>query len=311
VPAPTVPSVADEQSLPILLWRVLGGLEQAHRDHGAGAGALPSLEVWSNLLRRLDAEGVPSRDLPGLLCLSKRALRSHLSLAQRRGWVEEVSLAAKRPGVRLTDAGEAVRRRWPKVRQAAEQTWADGAGAGPADGLRPALVDLVGGLALEHPHYPASYGAADARVSGGHGQDWKPVPRGAGDTASDLPLSALVSEALMDFALEYEERADVALSVALLALTHIPDRGRPARGLGIPAGWLSALVRHGVLHADQRPEGVWLTLTADGERLAGAHEHHVRAVEEFWRQRYGAKVVDGVRSALASVGRAPHVRAAG
>ena len=45
------------------------------------------------------------------------------------------------------------------------------------------------------------------RVRGaGHGNDWKPVERAEGDTVSTLPLTALLSQALMAFTIDYEDR---------------------------------------------------------------------------------------------------------
>ena len=40
------------------------------------------------------------------------------------------------------------------------------------------------------------------------------MPREGGDTVSHLPLSALVSEALVAFAMDYEEESPVALSLS-------------------------------------------------------------------------------------------------
>lgn len=286
-----------EQSLPSLLWSVLAGLDRAHRDHGAGAGARPSLELRSNLLRVIDDEGVPRRDLPEMLCLSKRAARSNVSFACRRGWVEELGQGRDRR-VRFTDAGRAVVRQWPSLREAAECTWEQRAGSGALERARQPLAVLVSNLPLEHPHYPASYGAADPRVTGGHGRDWKPVSRSKRDAATGLPLSALLSEALMAFALAYEDRAGVALPVAARVLCPMSDEGRDARSLDIPPGWLSALVRHGLLHTDQRRDGLYLTLTSRGRELALAHAAHVQAVEEQWSTELGSEVVHNARAGL-------------
>jgi len=57
--------------------------------------------------------------------------------------------------------------------------------------LRNSLEEVVAAIPLEHPHYPASYAAADASITGGNGLDWKAVSRGDGDTVSSLPRSAL------------------------------------------------------------------------------------------------------------------------
>jgi hypothetical protein len=177
--------------------------------------------------------------------LSKRAVRSRVSLAARHGLVEE--LKASRGGgiVRLTLRGSDVAARWKALQQAAEERWQATVGTHWSGKLlRASLEDLVAALPLEHPHYPASYGAADASITGGNGEDWKAVPRVDGDTVSDLPLSALISESLVAFAMQYEEQSPVALSLSTDVIRRIPVGGRPRRELATSPG-VSALIRHG------------------------------------------------------------------
>jgi hypothetical protein len=179
--------VIASDTLPSLLWAALDGLERAYVDEGAGR--MPSLEQWANLLRVLDDRGVRYRELPALLRLSKRAVRSRLSSAIRNGWVEELKSGRDQATVRLTVFGFDVGARWKPLQDSAEDRWREKVGADRTSRLRPSLEELVAMMPLEHPHYPASYGAAD----GGNGQDWKGVPRKNGDTVSHLPLSALIS----------------------------------------------------------------------------------------------------------------------
>lgn len=98
--------------------------------------------------------------------------------------------------MRLTVHGFDVAARWESLQDAADERWRAKVGFDKPVKLRAALENIVGKLPLEHPHYPAGYGAADARVTGGNGQDWKAVPRKPGDTVSHLPLSALLSQAI-------------------------------------------------------------------------------------------------------------------
>lgn len=292
----------DDHSLPSLLSKALEGIVAVYLDKGAGLGTQPSLEMWSNLLRALNDKGVVKRALPERLCLSRRAMRSYLALACRRGWAEELRGGRDQAAVRLTRDGGAVARHWPGLRKAAERTWEERVGRGVLERVHEPLAVLVSRLPLEYPHYPASYGMADARVTGGYGQDWKPVHRGKGDTTSSLPLSALLSEALMGFAHAYEDRAEVALCPARRVLTRLPPEGRDARSLNIRGGWLSAMVRHGVLSAEERGDTVQITLTEVGRGLAEAHEDNVQAVEQQWSTDFGAEVVGSVREALEGIG---------
>jgi hypothetical protein len=163
-------------------------------------------------------------------------------------------------------------------------------GGDRATALRSSLEQLVRRFDLELPHYPVGYGPADHGATGGgaqwgrgalsfdpeaelraaarreaesdgridvrnHGQDWSPVPRGDGDTVSGLSLTALTSEALMAFTIDFEACGGLSLAYVADLLRHIGDDGvdirlRPARGVAatgeLPVHWAFAgLKRHG------------------------------------------------------------------
>jgi hypothetical protein len=80
-------------TLPSLLLTVLGGLERVYIDEGAGRFAIPSLDLWANLLRAVHEAGIDRRELPAILRLSKRAVRSRVSTTVRHGLVEELKVS--------------------------------------------------------------------------------------------------------------------------------------------------------------------------------------------------------------------------
>ncbi|MGH8987299.1 MAG: hypothetical protein ACRDXC_01700 [Acidimicrobiales bacterium] len=258
---------------------------------------MPSLDVWANLLRVLDVEGVDRRQLPSLLRLSTRAVRSRVSAAVRSGWAEEPEHGGAQVLVGLSDQGAAVAGRWRELEPASECRWRAGVGAGHASDLRRALESVVSALPLELPHYPASYGAAAASITGGHGQDWKPVSRTGEDSVSQLPVSALVSQALVAFAIDYQELSPVALTLSAAVIKRIPPQGRPVRGLGHGAG-LSALARHGFVKLVGDGKDAVVQLTKRGAAVHDAYDDRVEALETEWRQRFGSSEVAALRSAL-------------
>lgn len=288
-------------NLPAQLWPALDGLERRHAEQGAGPAAMPSLRDWSNLLRVLDGTGTASRDLPNLLRLSKRAVRSRVARAVRHGWAEEGESGRGRATVRLTAKGVSVAGQWEPLRSSAERAWESRAGAGAVRQLRDALEALVAQFPLEHPHYPAGYGATDTSITGGNGADWKAVPREPGDTVSSLPLSALLSQALVAFAMAYEQRSEVALLLCATVLKRVPPEGHPASGLGSSVG-RSALERHGFIRSGSSQCKPTIHLTSRGRRASDAHEELLRAVERDWRKTFGDTIVDEVYEALRSVG---------
>ncbi len=286
-------------SMPSLLWAALRQLERAHEDEGAGRTSMPTLGLWSNVLRVLDESGVDRRDLARLARVSKRAAKSRLAEAVRGGWAEALPSGGSVARVRWTARGSQAASWWPALCHGAEQRWRAKVGDEVIDKFRASIEAVVARLPLEHPHYPATYGAADASVTGGPGQDWSAVRRTGDGGVRGLPLSALVSQAAVHFAVGYEERSDVAFSLAARVLTKVPAEGRPLVGLARTA-WLSALERHRYVRAtgESGPAGPAFVLTERGRRCAGGHNDLVEQVEAAWATEYGNALVGGLREAL-------------
>lgn len=294
-------------SLPSLLHGALDGLELIYSEEGAGKHPFPSLDLWANLLRGVDRAGIDRRELPSILRLSKRAVRTRVSTAVRHGWVEDLLNDRSGGTVRLTSRGFEVVARWKGLQRRAEDMWQARTGLQLSNRLRSALEDLVAEFPLEHPHYPASYGPADASITGGNGVDWKPVYRVGANTVSDLPLSALVSQALVAFAMQYEELSPVALSLSTTVIRQIPAEGRLLKELGRSPG-VSALIRHGYVRAGG-PSGKEIAcLTRRGLEVHRAYEERIQTVEASWRQRFGEDRVAALVFALEEVRVQPALR---
>src|SRR5215210_5556691 len=140
--------------------------------------ARPGLSTEAVLLRTLEAGPAPIRELWRIGRVSKRAMETIVNAAMRQHMVA------------LDDGTVSLLTSLPE--------------ADPAS--CPPLEALVSQLELEHPHFPVPYGTADPTFTGGPGVDWKPVPRGLDSSIGDLPISALLSQALVAFAIEYESR---------------------------------------------------------------------------------------------------------
>jgi hypothetical protein len=288
-------------ALPSLLWNVFWGLEREYANEGAGTALLPPLDMWANLLRVVNQTGIDRRALSTCLRLSKRAVRSRLSMAVRHAWVEELKIGPGQAIVRLTLRGSDAAARWKTAQSTAEERWQASVGICSSDKLRASLENLVAAFPLEHPHCPASYGPADATVTGGNGKDWKEVLRADGDTVSDLSLSALVSEAIVDFAMRYEEISPVALSLGTGVIRRIPAEGLPLRELGRSAS-VSALIRHGYLRVGG-DGGRIIYLTHRGVDVQRAHEERIHWVEKGWCDAFGNGRVTELRRALEDLAR--------
>ncbi len=180
--------------------------------------------------------------------------------------------------------------------------------------LRAPLTAVVDKFELELPHYWVTYGGADPTVTGGryrpgddgpprvppHGADWKPVLR-EGKTTRDLSITALVSQALCNFATDYECEGPPLGWTIHGALAIDPENGTPLaevpRFACLSGTGRSGLERHGVVKVGPKPRQV-AKLTPIGQRVRELYGSHVATVEQRWRDVYGEAAVTKLRAEL-------------
>ena len=177
---------------------------------------------------------------------------------------------------------------------------------------------------LEWPHYPTGYGPADLSITGGvyvpgggerdsevptHGVDWAPVLRHdvGGSSVAGLALSALLSQAFVAFAADFEELGIGGLHLAASVLRLLPDGGVPVsdipmlsrlKGDGSPSSNAIATSRSSAPPA--RP-GAARRADPRVRNTRDQYEPSVRRVEDRWGHKYGADVVARLRAAVESV----------
>jgi len=199
--------------------------------------------LWSNLLRVVGDDGVDRNALPLHVRLSKRVVKATVDGMVRHEWA-----SVDGGVVRLTDVARRARDEWGARIVQAEATW-------PGASLRAPLEAFVSRLPLEYSHYPRGYGAADWRVTGGDGVDWRAVDRDLGaDTVTSFSLLALLSQALVGFTAEYESRVPLAMLVgwyldAAFSSGCVPLADAPSV-LMIAGNGKSSLERHGAVAVD-------------------------------------------------------------
>ena len=304
-------------ALPTLLARTLLDLN-GEFDEAAQDEKPLSLMLSADLLRAIPDEGVSVKDLGPALRISRRALRGWLGLEKKGGWFTVEAIAPRGKVVALTERGRRLRDRGAALVDETERAWQSKVGAAKAKRLRSVLETIVSQFDLELPHYPITYGPVDPSAVGGggavrgkpgpprippHGADWAPVVRDGGDTVSALPLHALVSQALVAFTIDYEERMFPMAWSALLA-SSLPDGSAPMEELpeilGVNGLGKSLLERHGIVKVTGKDKKV-ANLTPIGLRIRDAHEPMLAAAEALWRERYGTDVVDELVAALDAV----------
>jgi hypothetical protein len=291
-------------SLPTLLSKVLGKLtSEVEAAEGAKA---PPLPVWANVLRCLpDAGGeLQEHELPEAARISKRLATAAVTHAARAGWISLDPSKGKDRRLTLTDTGAAATQAWPLRLGELDSRWV-------GTPLRSVLEDVVHRLPLELPHFPASYGAADPSAIGSpyvqgakrkegelaHGTDWRPVPR-IDDSVTSLPITALLSQTLMAFTIDYEDRFPWPLANTANVLVHIGSKPTPLKLLppkhGISGKGTSLLERHLIVTVTK--EGV--ALSDRGELVLKHHPQRLKATETLWRERFGSEIVDALRGHL-------------
>jgi hypothetical protein len=297
--------MGNRRALPVLLSRVIGGIT---RELEGGGDGVSSLAVHSNVLRCV-GEGTSSRKLAADARTSTRLAIAAVTGADRRGWIT-AGPGRRDQEVALTAAGQASVETWDARLQAFDATVT-------AADLREVAAPMVSRLPLELPWYPASYGTADPSVTGGafvrgssdgdvppHGQDWKPVHRADGDTVSGIPITALLSQLLVAFAIAYEARPMWPLSSTTLVVCHLRDEPMPLDEVpgkhGITGNGKSLLERHGVCVVapdPANPRRKLVRLTGRGSTILSGHRRALNEVEAMWRDRHAA-AVDDLRAAL-------------
>ena len=283
------------------------------------AAEQPSLGIWSNVLRVVGETGLPTRELPQRAVLSKRGVRAVLRDLDRLQWVRTEKrgrtnhLYLTEPGRRAADAGA-------RLVDDVERDWRQRFGDRRLRALRDALVALVTQFDIELPWCLTGYGPGDASITGGsyiaaqtgpprtphHGEDWPVVLRET-DTAADLPVSALLSQALAMFTIDYEwdiQGYAAGLYWTTNLLRFIGDEGLPLRqaaALGdVTGNGKSGTERHFVtiLEPGRPKDGKRkVYLTPKGKYSRDSFAYLVMAVERDWQTRYGACVAR-LRTAL-------------
>lgn len=281
----------------------------------------PSLVQWANFLRVMPENGLAPNDIALAARVSRRAIKSRGPRGLNGAWIEAGSLAPRKAWWRLTDLGSAAREQGQQIIAAADAAWEEKIGRQETASLRGAAGAFVAGLELELSHYPMAYGGADGSAIGGrsvpakpgpprlpaHGADWKPVVRPEGDTVSDLPLYALVSQAYVAFQIEYEQQlhgGGTMFGTAALAQafpTHrVPLADIPPR-FGVDGSGKTGLERHGIVRVEAEGGTKTAVLTERGRVEVEEHEARLHTIHEEWRDRYGSAVVRELQSALQAV----------
>jgi len=287
-------------------------------------GARLSLIVWSNLIRFVADDGISVRDLVAKSLLEQTQVRFMLGCLERWGFVM-LELNAQKPDsktpkkslksrlavrdgwgsgrgitsdwiVKLTATrGAKAREVWPPLFKVVEARWRTRFGNEEIRELRDALQSIVGRLDLELPH-----GFIDIR------ERKHAFPRRRDQKAPGLPLSTLLSQALLAFAIDFERESAApfalcANAIRVLAEEAIPESEIPRLTGSSPetsgVGW--QLKPYVVLEPDPASHrGKVIRLSSRGLHAQRNYQRLTAAIEKNWESRFGRKEVSALRDSL-------------
>jgi DNA-binding MarR family transcriptional regulator len=275
---------------------------------------LVSLVMWSNFMRYLGDDGIPVREFERLKGTTIESLDSSVAGMTRWGYVEiEPAAEGRSPKARLRDgvirptpAGRRAADIWRELPRVIEGRWEQRLGASDVAALKGELRTIACAIDRPLPHYPPVR-HHDMRVEQSDRGPGLPL----GDTdVSTLDLSALLSRLLLAFAIDHECESEISLAMGANALRIVDGEhaidlrelprlsGLSRQAVNFVVKWLQnrRFIHVGHNPADTRVQVV--SLTQRGMAAKSIYETRPSMVEDEWRSRFGAGVVDGLRGSL-------------
>jgi DNA-binding MarR family transcriptional regulator len=287
--------------------------QMPHRttNYGSTAGSrhgpwLASMACWSNCMQFVGEDGVRVGELEKLARTT-----ANLNGMERWGYVVvQPDPADSRPRppcrdwvIRATPAGRKAQEVWRPLFGIIEKRWQERFGKKQIDELRESLWAVISQFDIALPDYLPilEYGLVSAAPDPG-----QPARRQDG---SDLPLSALLSRALLAFAIEFERESDLSLAISANVIRVLDDKGVRARDLPILTGVSKELIkvslgflekhRYIVVEPDPATKGTKVVrLTPKGLKAQDAYRELLRTIEERWHMRFGKDAIRKLRDSL-------------
>jgi hypothetical protein len=289
-------------------------------------GARLSLVVWSNLIRFFADGGVSVRHLATQALATEERIKSELGCLERWGFVvlrpdppddRAVALGpprdahgARRDGwgsgrgiranwiVRLTFLGIRAAEIWPPLFEEIERRWRTRFGDDQISRLRGSLQTLVGKLGIELPQgLPAARQLAES------------LPARTTPATTHLPLSALLSQPLLAFAVEFDRTSPASIALCANAIRVLSDK--PVRVEEIPrltggspeasgVGW--ELKQYVVVEPDLTGRrGKVARLTPLGLKTQQTYRRLIEEIEDHWKTKFGEDDIRDIRESLQSL----------
>jgi len=274
--------------------RVPHGTTRSKATSLRGTPWLVSMVMWSNFMRFVREGGTSMRELKTLTGLTKDALSRWVDRMEK--WWGYVVVDRREDVVRPSAGGLNAQEVWRPLFGVIETRWEGRFGRDVIASLRENLQMLADSLDLPLPEYVPvmGYGLFSRALF------WK-----ASAPASGQPLTALLSNVLLAFALEYERDWGLSLAISANILQLLSAEGVPVRDL--PK--LSGVSKEGIKMAlGFLEKGNYLVvetrlarLTAKGIAAQARYRERLREIETGWESQFGQDTIAKVRESLESL----------
>lgn len=271
---------------------------------------LASMVMFSSCMQFIGEAGVRVSELEELARTA-----TNLNGMQRWGYIAVApDPADSRPKpplkdwvIRATSKGRKAQEVWRPLFGVIEERWQVRFGKDEIGRLRESLLALVRQIDVELPDCLPILGyglfsrgpAPERRASAGR----------EASVGARLPLSALLSRALLAFALEFERESDLSLAVCANVVRALDEKGVRVRDLPLLSGVSkeSISMAMGILQKRRvalvEPESPAsrakvARLTPNGQQAQAAYRQLVTAIEERWQKRFGEDTIRNLREPL-------------
>jgi DNA-binding MarR family transcriptional regulator len=269
--------------------------------HGTISGSLHapwlvSMVMWSNCMQHIREEGITVAELARLA-----RTPTNLNGMERWGYIAIEPKPRKSDRViRFTAAGRKAQEIRRPLFGVIEQRWEERFGRDEIDRLRELLTNVVTRIDLDLP---------DCLPILGYGLFSRGPDRKRTAPVGELALAALLSRALLAYAMEFERESDLSLAICADVLRVLDEKGVRLRDLPRQSGVskeaismaLGILGKKHLAVVGPDPAGSRakiVRLTPPGVEAQDAYRQLLASIEERWQERFGVETIRALRDVL-------------
>jgi DNA-binding MarR family transcriptional regulator len=278
---------------------------------------LVSLVMWSNCMRFVREQGVSVGELERLARTA-----TNFNGMQRWGYIviapDPADRRRKPPRsawlIRATPKGRQAQEIWRPLFDTIEKRWQERFGKDEIDQLRELLEVIIGRIDADLPDCLPILGYG--LFSRGPDRERRPPACRPG---SPQPLSTLLSQVLLAFAIQFERESEMSLAICANVMRVLDEKAMRVRDLPILTGVSKEAISTALGFLQKRQmavvepyqsgsSGKVARLTPKGRKAQDAYRHRLGIVEAHWQSYFGVDTIRALRELLARLAGEPLLR---